>query len=173
MKYATHVLALGLLSLLPGCWWWGGPPHHGSGGTGGGAGTSGSGGAAGEVCAPDDEFLLVTDEVPGGTCGPIFEEIATPSSEGWFNPYFDRPCVVDGCHITCDRTYEPDASTYVHQELDLLLGTETNDNPMTIVQREPGIDCESDYLVDVTRVPAGSAARRIGGGRTVSDPLAR
>jgi hypothetical protein len=176
MKNTIALLAL--TSTLPGCWWgWGGWPPHGSGGAGGTGGAGGSSGTAGsggspEVCAPDDEFLLVTREI-SGDCGQIYDEVVTPSSEGWFNPAFDQPCVVDGCRITCSRSHT--SPTFeVTQELDLLLGDATFDNPMTIYQLDTSdhpYECESDYLIDVTRVTGGASLRVIADGRTVSNPL--
>ena len=146
-----------MLSLtMSGCWWWHGPHHGGgSGGTGGAGGTGGSSGSGGSVlvCGPDDQFLLVTEEI-SGDCGPIDDDIVTPSSEGWFDPSFNQPCVVEDCHIVCDRSF--DSATFdVEQTLDLMLGDETFDSPMTISQVDTGANpysCESDYLIDVTRV---------------------
>jgi hypothetical protein len=156
---------------VSGCWGWPWPPGGGgSGGAGGTGGTSGTGGTGGaETCAPTDQFLLVTEEV-SGDCGEIYEEVVTPSDEGWFNPAFDAPCVVDGCQITCDRSH--DSATFdVTQELDLLLGDATFDNPMTITQVDTSdhpYECASDYLIDVTRVEESMALQlQAAGARSV------
>jgi hypothetical protein len=178
----NRIIKSGLVAALclSGCWPWQWPPYGGgsggAGGTGGGAGTgatSGSGGSAGgpEVCGPNDQFLLVTRLV-SGDCGPIYDEVVSPSDEGWTNPAFDNPCVVDGCHITCSRAYtSPEFD--VTQELDLWLGDATFDNPMSIYEHDMSAhpyECASDYLIDVTRVPPGSSLRIVGGSRGVSDP---
>jgi hypothetical protein len=101
------------------------------------------------------------------------DSVVTPSDSEWTSELYDNPCVVDGCHITCDRAY--DSATFdVTQTLDLMLGDETFDNPMTISQVDTGsapYSCESDYLVDVTRVTG--SLRVIRSGMSVSNPAAR
>lgn len=172
--------AIVLATQLAGCWPWHWPPHHGgSGGSGGGSGSGGSGATGGGggssgsgTCGPTDQFLLVTRLI-SGDCGPIYDEVVTPSDDGWTNPSFDNPCVVDGCHITCSRSFT--SPTYdVTQELDLMLGDATVDNPMSIYEHNSGdgpYECESDYMVDVTRVPASAGAPRVlFARRGVSDP---
>jgi hypothetical protein len=156
---------LTMLTLLSvtGCWWW--HPHHpggGSGGSGGAGGSAGSGGSGGSgaQCSTTDQFLLVTEEI-SGDCGAIDDEVVTTGDPGWTDPNFDQPCVISGCSITCDRTY--DTATFdVEQTLDLELGDATFDNPMEICQTDTGpnpYQCCSDYLIDVTRV--NSSQRRL------------